>query len=192
MIKQAVNQLQAITKTVKSAYVILDTSKIDPNLSGNGRYGWRFINYQAFVPGTVICPADLQNIISMRIMPVKMNIVKANYDGKVLANNHTNVNNQVNILIEELSTYAYEGWEGRKFHFPLFPAIMNLTYPLYGPAYTPLNAYIEYVTSGKGNGWFHFPEPITYLNTITVSIANPVTVIEVGRTLIPLEIIYMG
>jgi len=178
------------------AYVLLDTNNISPELSGDKYYGWNVINYITQQEGTVSTVSNIRDLVGMRIFPVTMQLVApVGETGKIYTNNVVNVNNNFTILIHEFQAQSYTGRDGRKFHFSLFPYIMNLICDPSLPAITPANPYIEFTTSGKCNGWFWFRKPITEFSTMTISIGNPFDLVKPDlntRTLIPLQLIYLA
>ncbi len=178
------------------AYILLDTDNADSTLSNGTKFGWKFINYISLKPGVVSCVNNIRDLVGMRIFPVKADLTcPINENGKIYYNNVVNVNNNFTILIEEFKAQSFIGRDGRRFHFVLFPAIMNFISQNRGPPITPANPYIEYTTSGKGNGWFWFRTPITEFSTITISIGDPFDLVNLSnnvRTLIPIQLIYLA
>lgn len=189
---------------LRSAYLLLDTDNIDTTLSTTYNFTWQFLNYISLSTGTVNSTGKIRDIVAMRIFPVKTNVVTSilgpDYNNKVMYNQLTTMNGNFTVLIDEFKSQSYIGRNGRRFHFILFPYVMNLiTYNVRqaGPPFTyavlPADPYIEFTTSGKANGWFYFRKPITNFTTLTVSIGNPFDLMSLtnnGRTLIPLEFVY--
>lgn len=178
----------------RRAYILLDTDNVDPNLTSDTQFGWRFMNCPVVQDGTISAVADIRDIVAMRIFPVKTQLLTpVGETGKTYINNVIDLNHNFTILIHEFQSQAYIGKEGRKFHFVLYPQLMNPTITAFRPI-TPANPYYEYTTSGKGNGWFWFRTPITSINTLTVSMANPFDLVKFDtnvRTLIPIEFTYL-
>lgn len=182
------------------AYILLDTNNIDPNLSTDTKFGWNLLNYAARLPGTISCVNNVKNIVAMRIFPVTSNLTApVGETGKTYKNNVVNINNNFTFLIHEFQAQSHIGRDGRRFHFVLFPILMNPATAL-NPVtrettrYTPTNPYIEFVTTGKGNGWFWFRTPIKEVSTITISMGNPFDLVKLSnttRTLIPIQLIYI-
>ena len=189
-------------------YVILDTSNVSPELSTKYSFGWRVISNGSYETGSVSCVNTMRDIVGMRIFPVSMVLATPVVDSvnvnKTYINNVANLNSNFTILIHEMQAQSYIGRDGRKFHFSLFPALMNPSYPggnstpsfsIPGPSITPTTPYYEMTTSGKNNGWFWFKKPITELNTITISIGNPFDLLSSDnntRILIPIQFIYLN
>jgi hypothetical protein len=200
----------------KHVYVLLDTGNAAPELSSGTKYGWNFANNALLQNGVVNTTGTAGNLVGMHIHPMITDLVSnpshsfaTATTGIILAsitgvnpiykNDFTNLNQSFTILIEEFSSQAFVGRNGRKFHFMLYPFLMNPTSDPDNPsllsAWTPTNPYYEFVTSGKGDGWFWFNEPITEFSTLTVSMANPFIEFSLAsqtRTLIPLELIYLA
>lgn len=177
-------------------YVLLDTNNADADLSTDVKFAWRVLNYDSTSDGTVNVPSNTRDLVGMRIFPITMKLTTpVGEPDKTYFNNIITENSNYTVLIHEFQAQSYIGREGRKFHFVLFPYLMNPSTPKKGPAYTPGNPYIEFVTGGKANGWFWFRTPITEFSTMTVSIGNPfnlVTLSNTVRTLIPIQLIYLA
>ncbi len=179
------------------AFVMLDTSNIDTNLSTDTKYSWKVVNYPTQERGTITVANSTRDLVGMRIFPMTTVLTapikepgKVNYTNPVV-----NLNHNFTILIHEFQAQSYVGRDGRKFHFVLFPQLMNPAQPEKGPPYTPATPYLEFVTSGKMNGWFWFRTPITEFSTMTVSMGNPfdlLTLSQTTRTLIPILLVFLA
>ena len=184
------------TAQYQYAYVLLDTDNAAAELSSDTTFGWRVINYISQQDGTVSTVSNIRDLVGMRIFPVTMQLRSCCETGKNYVNNVANINNNFTVLIHEFQAQSFVGRDGRKFHFALFPALMNPQFPIRGPAITPTNPYFEFTTSGKANGWFWFRTPITEFSTMTISIGNPFDLVRPNanntRTLIPLQLIYLS
>jgi hypothetical protein len=217
----------------KKAYILLDTAVADYNLTDiTNKYRWNVLPLTAFSENSnsVYVEKQFSDIVAMRIYPVRTDLstaIQANFDftadpsatyttadprGVINLNEiptyNSNVGNKHNafsILIEELSAQAYIGQDGKRYHFLLFPSLMNpITFEtnveIYNKKYVPMGdpgdpsfPRYELVTSGKGNGWFYFNNPVKYLETITLQISDMARVffVESNRTLIPIEFTYL-
>lgn len=185
------------TAQYQYAYVLLDTNNAAAELSSDTQFGWRVINYISQQSGTVSTVSNIRDLVGMRIFPITTQLITpVGETGKVYTNNVANINNNFTVLIHEFQAQSFVGRDGRKFHFALFPALMNLQTVFFGSAITPANPYFEFTTSGKANGWFWFRTPITEFSTMTISIGNPFDLVKPGanntRTLIPLQLIYLS
>jgi hypothetical protein len=181
----------------KYAYVLLDTNNAAPELSSDTVFGWNVVNFISQQSGTVSTVNNIRDLVGMRIFPVTMQLITpVGETGKTYVNNIVNINNNFTILIHEFQAQSFVGREGRKFHFSLFPALMNPT-TIFNPKLnaTPIDPYYEFTTSGKGNGWFWFRTPITEFSTMTISIGNPFDLVRPNanntRTLIPIQLVYL-
>lgn len=185
------------TAQYQYAYVLLDTNNAAEELSSDTTFGWRVINYISQQDGTVSTVSNIRDLVGMHIPTMTMQLnTPVGENGKNYVNNVANINNNFTVLIHEFQAQSFVGREGRKFHFALFPALMNPQFPFRGPAITPANPYFEFTPSGKANGWFWFRTPITEFSTMTVSIGNPFDLVRPNanntRTLIPLQLIYLS
>ena len=192
-IQRIINQ----TAQYQYAYVLLDTNNAATELSTDTTFGWRVINYVSLQAGTVSTVNNIRDLVGMRIFPVTMELkTPVGETGKTYINNVVNINNNFTLLIHEFQAQSFIGRNGRRFHFSLFPALMNIEFPFRGPGITPNNPYFEFTTSGKANGWFWFRTPVTEFSTMTISIGNPFDLVKPGanntRTLIPLQLIYLA
>lgn len=205
-----IQRLVAPKAQYKHVHILLDTNNASDELSSGTKYGWNVSNNTLLKSGTVNAVGALQNLVGMRIHPMTTELISSpseifteSTDPAITNpgllppgyyNDFVNLNNNFTVLIEEFSAQAFVGRNGRKFHFSLFPYLMNpSTKEDYG-SWTPINPYFEFVTSGNGDGWFWFNTPITNFSTLTVSMANPFkefTLSEQTRTLIPLELIFL-
>ena len=195
----------------KHVYVLLDTENASEVLSAGTRFTWNFMPDANLAAGTVNAIGAAHDLVGMRIFPIKTDLIStpshtfvestvgiglAGFPASpIYRNDFTNLNNNFTILVEEFQAQAFVGRDGRKFHFVLFPFLLNpLSKNLYG-SWTPNNPYYEFQTSGKGNGQFWFKTPITGFSTITISMANPFVTFPLSkttRTLIPLELIFLN
>lgn len=210
------NSIKKITRVTnpslhyKSVYVLLDTNNASDVLSEGTRYRWNFRPDAVLLSGSVNGLGVTNKLIGMRIYPMKTDVKSEPSDTftgsglldvisgpglpELYYNDFTNLNSNFTILIEEFQSQAYVGREGRKFHFVLFPFLMETAKQFGFPDWTPLNPYYEFVTSGKGNGQFWFKNPITEFSTLTISMGNPFNIFplsKITRTLIPLEFIFL-
>lgn len=202
---------------------VLDQDAAADELSRDSRYKWDFIPRPLFQAGTVNTIGNIGPLIGMRIFPVSIRATRltthrylntsdafqnfaTNYGSDpwttgIYTEDYINVNNNFTVLIEEFSSQAYIGKDGRKFHFVLYPSLINPdqvpSNPFLGENFgstTPSDPYYELLTSGKGNGWFWFRNPVTSFTTLTVTIASPFEIVhksKIDRLIIPMELIYL-
>lgn len=180
----------------KYAYVLLDTNNIDTNLSSDTKFGWNFVPNAKLSTGTVNSTTSIKDLVGMRIFPITSNfIAPITEPGKTLVNDVSNMGYNFTVLIHEFSAQSFVGRNGFKYHFILYPQLMNPTNQPNSTSYTPADPYFEYTTSGKGNGWFWFRKPITTFSTLSVSMGNPFDYVKqtnVTRVLIPLQLVFLG
>lgn len=197
------------------AYILLDTSLASDILSDATRFKWNFLPNTILQSGAVNTYADVKNLIGMRIFPIQTQLASTRTPNftdpptdftlpigliasgvvPTFSNDIINKHNYFTVFIEEFGSQAYVGREGRKFHFTLFPVLMNpIEVDDIGKAVPRDDPYYELVTSGRGNGWFWFNKPITTFSTLTISLADPIDPFPLSqniRTLIPLEFTFL-
>jgi hypothetical protein len=182
-----------IAPKYKYAFILLDTNNIDLNYSNDFKYGWRIIKSNILEQGAINLNYDIGNIVGMRIYPITTQFVTPITEAnKTYITKSPNLNNLFTILIHEFQGQSYIN-EKNKYHFLLFPQLMNKINDPYIRT-IPSIPYYELVTSGKMNGYFWFKTPITHLSTLTISMYNPYEAIKLNqniRTLIPLQLIYL-
>lgn len=195
--KYQLQRLISPKATYKNTFVLLDTANIDANSSSDTVPSWQVVNTLSQKKGTITITHDTRDLVGMRIYPMTMQFtVPVGETGKTYINPVVNINHNFTVLIHEFQAQSYIGRDGRKFHFVLFPQLMNPINP--GPfavPYTPPNPYIELTTSGKMNGWFWFKKPITEFSRLSISIGNPFDLVKLSqtvRTLIPIELIFIN
>lgn len=178
----------------KYAYILLDTNNASPELSNGSVFGWNVLNFVSLQKGVVSVIGQLRDIIAMRLYPVTAIFNSPiPVPGKIWINNVINLNYNMTILIKEFQAQAYVGHNGIKFHFAMYPQVMNYDHNMIGFPLIPTRPYIEYNTISKGDGWFWFKTPITTVSTMTISIGDPFNLLTQStnrRTLIQLQLIY--
>jgi len=219
-----IRRILAPKSLYRSVYVMLDTNYQDPNFDSSTQFRWNLLPLLTTVEqGNAYTTTPIRNLVGMRLMPCSVqyerqyindledfgNNIVGNYENTFLINTTDrlatienyqtfNLNNHVTILIEELSNQAIISRDLRRYHFNLFPQLINFqsdsfTWPgQYLPVDEP--AHYELVTTGKGDGWFWFQQPITKLDTLTLSFGDPTDVYQktiVPRILIPIQLIFL-
>lgn len=176
------------TTQYQYAYVLLDTDNADPNLTDESTFGWRFLNYVNLKTGNVCAVSTIRDLVAMRAYPMTMTLSGPSHD-------HIWMENYCfTILINEFQAQSYVGRDGAKYHFEFFPYIMNKELALGIAPVIPANPYFEFVTSGKGNGWYWFDKPITEFGTLSMTIRNPFDTVKISantRTLLAMQFIYL-
>ncbi len=193
--KQTIKKVINPTANYKEAFLLFDSNFKDTAKSTNQHFVWNVANTQVKQSGTIPVPSSLRNVVGMRLYPYTMTLIPPIPEAdKTMVSTNVMGNYNYTIFIEEFRPQAYYGKNGRNYHFITFPYILNPNYlqntdkPL-----TPPNPYVEFVTSGKGNGWFWFHKPVVEFSTITMSFGNPwsiVTIPTTTRIIIPIKFIY--
>ena len=179
----------------KEAFLLFDSDFKDPSRSTGSTFAWNVSNVQVQQTGTIPTVASLRNIVGMRLYPFTMTLIPPIQSrDKVILSPNVMGNYNYSIYIEEFKSQAIYGRGGRNYHFITFPYILNVGYfdKLDEPV-TPPNPYVEFVTSGKGNGWFWFQKPIVEFSTITINFGNPwdlITIPTTTRIILPIKFIY--
>ena len=145
----------------KKAYFILDSryrsSAGTNNLSNSiTKYKWDFnLNSQpSDNNSSVNVIGNMRDIVSLRIYPFRIPY------NSLLDNKYK----RLSILIEELESQAFVAHEQRKFHFMLETDIDS--------------SFINLNTNKYNDGYFYFEKPITSIETISITFANPLEKID--------------
>lgn len=130
-------------------YFILDSRYRSVNTSTN-KLSWDFnLNTQPNDSNSVNIIGNLRDIIALKIYSFRLPY------SKTLDNKYK----RISILIDELSSQSFVAHEQRNFHFVLETDIDS--------------SFINVNTLQFNEGYFRFEKPITTLDKITLSIANP-------------------
>lgn len=136
----------------ESNYIVLNTSNYGYANVDFTKISWNLMETAIVAPG-VVNTAPISNLVCMRVFPIKFS----------MTNGFLPLYNMYNLLVDELETQAFIGYNNRKYHFVLYG---NLTQ--FGP-----NASLGYFemspTKDNGKGYFWFDPPITTLKTFTIS-----------------------
>jgi hypothetical protein len=127
-------------------YLVLDTLNRIPN-DRTGLLRWNYVSTNVYQATAVATKTPIRDLVGMRIYPIHL------YGNLGLAARYGST---FSLLIEEFGEQAFIAHQNRKFHF-LLRNTNSVPQDL-----TPMN---------DGFFWFNFP--ITTINTLTVSIANP-------------------
>lgn len=171
-------------------------------MSTNTKPSW-LVTHSSKTTGSVYLDPRVHRIKAMRIYPTTTNLIvpSAPYEygelTKIYSGTRLNMNYNITVLIHELQAQSYVGRDGRKFHFVLYPQLMNPSNQHDNePPVTPDNPYFELLTSGKMNGWYYFKESMPCPSSLTVSMGCPFELLRIGtdtstnRILVPLELVY--
>lgn len=188
---------RAVNPTVnyKEEFLLFDSNFKDLSRSDGVTFSWNVVNTQVKQIGTISTVVSLRNIVGMQLYPFTMTLATPiQSNEKTIINYNAMADYNYTIFIEEFKSQAIYGRDGRHYHFVVFPYISNPNYlqNLDEPI-TPANPYVEFVTSGKGNGWFWFQKPIIEFSTITINFGNPWDLISIpntSRIILPIKFIY--
>jgi hypothetical protein len=135
-------------KIKKRASIMLDTRyRLITNNSST--FTWNFVNNENVSDGTVNVSGNINNIISMRLSPIRIPYT-ASAD---------NDYSRITLLVNEFSSQSFIGQEGRRFHF-INNAIVD-------------NRWIIVCPENFNDGYFYFRTPLNFSSTITVSFGSP-------------------
>lgn len=179
----------------KEAFLLFDSNFKDPSRSTGETFAWNVANVQVQQTGTIPIVASLRNVVAMQLYPFTMTLIPPiQAKDKIILSPNVMGNYNYTIYIEEFKSQAIYGRNGRNYHFNTFPYILNPSYlNLSDEPITPANPYVEFVTSGKGNGWFWFQKPIVEFSTITLNFGNPwdlITLPKTTRVILPIKFVY--
>jgi len=138
---------------LRKKYMLLD-SRYKAAESTTKKFIWDFSNDKIQTNGTVNIVGQIRDIISMRIFPFRLPY-SANADTK---------QKRITVLIDEFAAQSFFAHEGRRFHIMCKTDIDS--------------TFIDCDTYFQNNGVHEFVQPFTTFNSITVSFANPLQVIE--------------
>lgn len=143
-------------------YIVLDSVN---RLPAYDQYhmSWQYVNDAVFQQGTVNTKGPVRDLVGMRVYPIRA-VQNAEFSG-IYDSNFT-------LLIEEFVAQSFVSHEKRNFHFmlrntinPQPPGVQTtITYQ----EFTPVN-----------DGYFWFRKPITTINTLTISLGNPLVLIPI-------------
>jgi hypothetical protein len=137
-------------ESVKTTYLLLDTRYRILETDGTTSFKWNYTNTTSTIQGSVNAIGDIQNIVSMRVLPFRVPYYK-------LAPNNTY--NKITMYIQEFSAQSYIGQENSNFHF-VFPINIDKN-------------YINLEVNRDIDGVYNFKTPIARLDTLTISFSSP-------------------
>lgn len=149
--KTASEFLKIINPTLvkRTISIVLDTRYRILDNDGTTYFRWNFINNETTAQGTVNAIGNIRDITAIRIFPVRIPWVATaenDYD-------------RVTIFIQEFSAQSFIGQENRRFHF-MFDTLST-------------DRWIDLKTENFNDGYFRFRNPITRLETLTLSFGSP-------------------
>ena len=130
-------------------YILLDTRYRILENSGTRSFSWNFINNEIINQGTVNAIGSIRDITCIRIYPIKIPFVRG----------ASNIYSRVTMFIEEFAAQSFIAQENRRFHF-MFSTHVSGNWVFLSP-------------DSFNDGFFRFRNPITRLETFTVSFGSP-------------------
>ncbi len=133
----------------RNVYIMLDTRYRILDNDGTTYFKWNFINNEITAQGTVNAIGNIRDIISMRVFPIRIPYISSadnDYD-------------RVTVFIQEFSAQSFIAQENRRFHYMFNPSIGD--------------RWIDLEPDGFNDGFFRFRNPITRLDTLTISFGSP-------------------
>lgn len=138
----------------KYAYIVLDTRYRVLESSGIGFFRWNFINNEIINQGTVNAVGNIKDITAIRIFPIRLPYISsADTQYK-----------RISMLIDEFAAQSFIAQENRRFHF-MFNTKVD-------------DRWIELKPDDFNDGYFKFRNPISRLDSFTVSFAAPLRTIN--------------
>jgi hypothetical protein len=158
-------------------YLSLDTDYrlIQEAATSNvSQFKWNYTESQNLREGFCNSVSKIENIIGIRLYQPRIPFISA-IDTSA---------KRVSVLIEEFAAQAYIAENGRRFQYILRPDYINAT-----------ATQIELTTEDYNDGIYWFRQPITTFESITISFADPLTILsfpsDFARFVICLELICM-
>lgn len=142
-----------------TAYLLLDSKYRFLENDGTEYYKWGSINNYISSQGTVNHTGKIKNIKSMELAKFILPDIK---------NSNIFKYDRLTILINEFESQSFIGHENRRFHFIAHPEVLK-------------NNKIEIEPHYFHNGNFEFKNPITSLDTLTITFGNPLEKIKFDK-----------
>jgi hypothetical protein len=132
-----------------NTYLYLDSRYRTLDTNGTTQFTWDHVNNLTRQQGSVNTVGIIQDIISMKVYPVRLPYTSsADNDYK-----------RITMLVNEFAAQSFIAHENRRFHF-MFNVENN-------------NQWMELTASDNNDGEFKFTKPVTKLDSITVSFGSP-------------------
>jgi hypothetical protein len=138
----------------KKVYILLDTRYRILDTDGTTSFQWNVVNTEITQQGSVNVIGNIRDIVAIRIFPIKI----------PYNSNADNDYSRVTLLIQEFSAQSFIAQENRRFHFMLRPVVTD--------------RWIELTTDNFNDGYFIFRNPITRLDTLTLTFGSPLDAIK--------------
>jgi hypothetical protein len=137
------------TQVSQTTSILLDTRYRILDDDGTKSFRWNFVNNNNTLQGTVNAIGDIRDIIAIKVFPFKMPYsarADNNYD-------------KITMNIEEFSAQSFIGHEDRKFHFMFDTKVTD--------------RWIKLNARDNNGGIFKFKNPITRIETLTLTFGSP-------------------
>lgn len=141
-------------------YVVLDTSKSSGYDFNTKKYRWNYNGTPLVEEGVASSTGPIKNIVGMRSFP----IIMKNF------NTFRDLYNIYTLTIDELVAQSFIGHERQRYHFMYRTKNM----PVAG-----LSDSNEFNPHDFNRGYFWFRTPIQSISSFTISMANPVQIVDI-------------
>lgn len=183
---------KSIFKSYKRGFISLDVSQRSTAIADNHIAQWRFLTYLSTETSTVCSIEKIRDIVAIKLYPfisflTPSEVANVVEPGKTMINYVTNMENVYTVLIHEFEAQSVISKEGRRYHFAMRPILYYAPPP-------PMEQRWEYISINKLDGWFKFDKPITEVSTFTITVGNPLNLIDFTSYMnifFNLEIVYL-
>lgn len=141
-------------------YIVLDTSRSSGYDFNTKKYKWNYNGTPLVEEGVASSTGPIKNIVGMRSFPIVMKNFRTFRD---LYNIYT-------LTIDELVAQSFIGHERQRYHF----MYRTRNVPVFG-----LSDSNEFNPRDFNRGYFWFRTPIQSINSFTISMANPVQIVDI-------------
>lgn len=141
-------------------YVVLDTSRSSGYDFNTKKYRWNYNGTPLVEEGVASSTGPIKNIVGMRAFPIVMKNFSTFRD---LYNIYT-------LTIDELVSQSFIGHERQRYHF----MFRTKNVPIAG-----LSDSNEFNPHDFNRGYFWFRTPIQSISSFTISMANPVQIVDI-------------
>lgn len=133
----------------RRASILLDTRYRILDGDGTTSFQWNFINNEIASQGTVNAIGNIRDIIAIRVFPIRI----------PYNSNADNEYNRISLFIQEFSAQSFIAHENRRFHFMFRPVVFD--------------RWISLETADFNDGYYRFRNPITRIETLTLTFGSP-------------------
>jgi hypothetical protein len=155
-ISTLIKKINEPISSVNTAYFLLDTRYRSLGNDGTTYFKWYHVNNIMVSQGTFNSIGDIRDIISMKLMQYRIpNVESANTPY-----------NRISVLIDEFSSQSFIAHEHKRYHFLGCREDKGSD-----------DKWIEVKPNDFCHGEYKFNNPITTINTITISLGSPLETI---------------